>query len=124
MRMRPILCWTLMAWSAAAPASGALRPDLCQGEHFRAHPVAAVDYLGFFASGAQADAAAREIDAQKFAVELREAAVGEGLWSLKATYRSLPSAADFARDRAVMAALGKRHGADSFLPGCTSARHS
>jgi len=107
----------LLVFLALATASGGVRPDLCEGEYFRSHPVATVDYLGFFASRDAAAAAAAEIDVQRFVVELREAAVG-GMWSLKATYRSLPDGAAFAKDRVAMAEIGKTHGADGFGPGC------
>jgi hypothetical protein len=79
--------------------------------------VAFIDYLGFFPSQEAASSAALAIDARRFVVEFREAAVG-GVWSLSARYRELPDAQEFPVDRAAMSALGKKYGADSFLPGC------
>lgn len=103
--------------SASSLGAGSVRPDLCGGGYFQSHPVAFIDYLGFFPSQEAASSAALAIDAQRFVVEVREAAVG-GIWSLAARYLELPDVREFSMDKAAMSALGKKHGADSLLPGC------
>ena len=99
-----------------------LRPDLCTVDYWRSHPVRFVDLPGFFPSPDSAESAALSIDAERFEVEVREAAVGS-MWSLLARYRALPSTEQFLRDKSAMITIGRRYGADALMPGCVSFLH-
>jgi hypothetical protein len=116
-----LLAPSAVASESATNADG-IRSDLCKGKYFREHPVESVHFMGFFKSDALANAAARAIDVARFAVEVREAAVG-GLWSLDAVYRGLPDADEYALDKERMRAIGKQYGADALTPGCRSFTH-
>lgn len=100
------------------PIHGGFEDTLCHGMPVRR--IESVDFLAFFATRDQAEAAARTIDEGRFKVSVRPSADRPD-WVLRALYRALPTQEQLATDSSSMRTVLEAH--DGRYQGHACASH-
>jgi hypothetical protein len=120
---RALVLLALLSLSAACLAADSrVRPDLCPGHSdslFARHHVKSVDFSFFFRSLDTAIDAAAMVDERRFEVKVWRAAVGD-LWRVFIEYRELPTAAQFAQDKAALRRISNSLSGEFWDASCTS----